>query len=269
MCGMCGISMSRSEELNIDTLTKDMLLEMQTRGEDATGLAWQTSENEIWISKSNVPAHIFIRDEKVPSNVRVLIGHTRWATKGSPDNNDNNHPIDTHGIVGIHNGSIGNDDELFSEYIGKENRIAEVDSEAAFALLGNQNLSTAETLAKLEGFAALAWFDVQATNLLNLSRVSYSPLFVAKNEKGSLLFASTQSCLTNTAEKHGFKLKSIESIKEGTYLAVKDGEIIERTMFTPPKRQLQLPTFNLDEIDYSQPSVFQLSRLMRAQAEST
>ena len=263
MCGMCGISMSPSEELDIDTLAKDMLVEMQSRGADATGLAWQTSENQIWITKSNVPANIFIKDEQVPSDVRTLIGHTRWATKGSPENNNNNHPIDTYGIVGIHNGFIGNDDQLFNEHIGLENRIAEVDSEAAFALLGIADVKVAETLAKLEGLAALAWFNSQTPGVLHLTRVSYSPLVVASTAQGSLLFASTLNCLRNTAVKHSLTLENIEPLKEGTYLAVKDGAIIECSTFDPPKRHLVQSTFNFDAIDYSNPSVYQLNRLMR------
>jgi glucosamine 6-phosphate synthetase-like amidotransferase/phosphosugar isomerase protein len=60
-------------------------------------------------------------------------GHTRKPTKGEVGHSKNNHPILTKYVIGIHNGEIKNDDDLFGEYSMPRN--GQVDSEAIFALL--------------------------------------------------------------------------------------------------------------------------------------
>ena len=63
------------------------------------------------------------------------MGHTRYATLGSPSINSNNHPIRTGNTIGTHNGSIYNHKELFQKY--NMTRFAQVDSEAIFVPGGN------------------------------------------------------------------------------------------------------------------------------------
>ena len=67
----------------------------------------------------------------------MLLGHTRDPTKGSPQIPSNNHPIVRGDTIGIHNGTIKNDDEIFLRLIDMKTsgRIGSVDSEAIFALI--------------------------------------------------------------------------------------------------------------------------------------
>jgi glucosamine 6-phosphate synthetase-like amidotransferase/phosphosugar isomerase protein len=65
----------------------------------------------------------------------VMLGHTREPTKGSPQKNVNNHPIIRGDIIGVHNGTITNDDNIFAQQIIDGDRIGSVDSEAVIALL--------------------------------------------------------------------------------------------------------------------------------------
>lgn len=93
-----------------------------------------------------------------------VIGHARFPTKGSPTNNLNNHPIVAKHIIGVHNGSISNDDTLFGSFDGLITRMAEVDTEIIFQLISyfsNRQLSsTIDALKKatryLEGSYACA-----------------------------------------------------------------------------------------------------------------
>jgi len=55
------------------------------------------------------------------------LGHTRWRTRGSEQNNRNNHPLRAGQVIGTHNGTIYNADELFRA-LGLR-RHAQVDSE--------------------------------------------------------------------------------------------------------------------------------------------
>jgi glucosamine 6-phosphate synthetase-like amidotransferase/phosphosugar isomerase protein len=216
-----------------------MLLEMESRGRHATGLAWNDSAEGVYITKANISATRFVRKNVVPQGISTFIGHTRLATKGSPMNNDNNHPIDAFGIVGIHNGRISNDDDLF-EVIGSEHRIAQVDSEAIFALLSRGESSALEALAMVEGSAALAWMQTNQAEILHLARVRYSPLVIGHTKKGSILFASTPQCLNNVSRQQGIDLEEIEVLREGDYLQVQHGEILTREHFIPKKTIYQL-----------------------------
>ncbi len=70
--------------------------------------------------------------DEVDSKTTVLMGHTRWSTRGDPANNRNNHPLRTGVVIGTHNGTIYNADYLFRRF-GLP-RHAEVDSEVLFRM---------------------------------------------------------------------------------------------------------------------------------------
>ncbi len=87
--------------------------------------------------------------DEVDNHTTILMGHTRWRTRGSEANSRNNHPIRAGIIIGTHNGTIYNADYLFRR-LGLP-RYAEVDSE----LLSGwptaslpMEISTAEASAK-------------------------------------------------------------------------------------------------------------------------
>lgn len=235
MCGICGFSASPSEHADVRALAKAMLVGIENRGRHATGLAWE-QDGRTWLAKDPVPASTFITGlpERI-ADTRTFIGHTRWATHGSPSDNANNHPIDVHGIVGVHNGVLANDDALFAE-IGHERRIAEVDSEAAFAYLLHARRTVPGALSRIKGSAALAWFDVTEPDTLHLARVSSSPLIIARTAAGSLLFASTEDCIRTAATAAGMDIATVYPLNEGVYLEVRDGEIVGNANFTTAAR---------------------------------
>jgi hypothetical protein len=117
----------------------------------ASGLAY----GEIKVIKKNTSASTFINlpeynetenkhmdlsavhgtDGYPKSPPMSVLGHCRYKTKGTELNNVNNHPIVRSDVVGVHNGCISNDDELFGDYAKMFGRNGEVDSEIIFALI--------------------------------------------------------------------------------------------------------------------------------------
>ena len=244
MCGIAGFSICDKEHrlIRARVLGRELLLQIEQRGRDATGAVW--SENtedgkELFYAKDNVPARQFVRDnmELIPKYTRTALFHTRYATQGSPTNNDNNHPIAVPRIIGVHNGHIANDDEVFAE-LGVE-RIAEVDSEAIFQLIAN-SADPIEALPKLEGRAAVAWFEADDPHTMHLARLEGSPLWVGHTVNGSLVFASTRQLLTKAAENAHVRLQTIWEVPEWLYLKVVKGEIVER-------RAIKEPTYALGD----------------------
>ncbi len=69
---------------------------------------------------------------EVDDRTTVLMGHTRWRTRGDEANNLNNHPIRAGDVIGTHNGTLYDADYLFRRL--RLPRFAEVDSELIFRL---------------------------------------------------------------------------------------------------------------------------------------
>jgi len=232
MCGIAGFCLSPNEKINARKVSSCLLKEIASRGKDATGASWVVAPTEkskrstIAVSKAPVPASLFDQYlTKMSTNTKRAILHTRWATKGSPDDNLNNHPIVSGKIIGVHNGVLNNDDNIF-EYLNEE-RQAQVDSEAAFALLNLTRHHPADVLRSLQGRAALAWLDAREKRDLHLARCDGSPLTVGSTEKGSLFFASTEDLLLRACDKAGVDILWYEDLEPYTYIRVRNGEIVE------------------------------------------
>lgn len=235
MCGICGISAHPRSRINMTTLTRSMLKGIENRGTHATGVTFSGAQRPTTTVKKAVAASKFAPSITIPTGVSTILGHTRYATQGSPTTNENNHPIvvptDTGSrIHGIHNGCLWNDDDLF-EMLDPRTRIAQVDSEAAFAWLGRSGLDTTQALEGIVGSAALAWIDDSEPDVLHLARVDSSPLILGHTTTGELLFASTAACITAAAKAAKVDVKAIVDIPEGTYLKVTGGRVIERAVF--------------------------------------
>lgn len=228
MCGIAGFNFSQDENIDPRLLSEHLLLEIIKRGRDATGCAYLNTEtNKFTVRKAPISAvKFFPIIQKMPEDTANAILHTRWATKGDPKINGNNHPIISGKVVGVHNGHLRNDDEIFAHMRSVERR-AQVDSEAAFALLGATQYHPVDVLGSLEGRAALAWLDVRDRHALHLARCEHSPLAIGQTDRGSVIFASTMEHLQNAVGYSGVKLKWADEIDEGTYIKVKRGVIHE------------------------------------------
>lgn len=255
MCGIAGYS-CRGHVPRLDGMAHAMLVGIEPRGRDAAGIAWRDkSTGQVWICKAATRGSKFIEsmgDGAPGASARTLIAHTRFATQGTPKENVNNHPVQNNGVVGIHNGVINNDDEIFAmlraELGADVKRHGEVDSEAIFALLAYRKhlgYSVGECLSMLRGSYAIAWYEVgSAKDTLHLARGTGSPLWVGHTAKGSLLFASTEHALKEAAMAGGFRLVQCDEIPEGTYMKVASGKIVAVEKFEPHRYTYTTPNYN-------------------------
>jgi len=144
MCGQVGIIFGRKrrrpdERDYLCELFIRMLLHSEERGPHASGLAWLKTDGSHRIFKRPMRAHELVYEKpfqellgQVDNETTILMGHTRWRTRGNEFNNRNNHPIRAGIVIGTHNGTIYNADYLFRR-LGLP-RYAEVDSELIFRL---------------------------------------------------------------------------------------------------------------------------------------
>jgi glutamine phosphoribosylpyrophosphate amidotransferase len=163
--------------------------------------------------------------------------HVRDHTKGRPSLAANNHPIRHGSIVGVHNGRIENDDEVFARL--QRNRAEAgmtVDSEAIFASL-DHDPDNATALERLRGSIATGWFDERSPGTVTLARGYGRPLWIAEvwGGKGhTILWASTLEAIEIAREFLGISV-FVRPVRPGTILGITSGKITESSRFTPDK----------------------------------
>ncbi len=144
MCGLAGVIFGekrrRAEEREyLAWLFTRLLVLSEERGPHATGAAWLKIDGGHRLFKRPVTPELFVTDKAfaellayMDNATTLLLGHTRWRTRGDERVNSNNHPIRAGEVIGTHNGTIYNADYLFRRW--KMRRFAEVDSEMMFRL---------------------------------------------------------------------------------------------------------------------------------------
>lgn len=236
MCGITAMSRNPKGSSIPDgrAVMREALKAIESRGEHATGAAWyDPKERHPYYWKTEGPARRVVEMAPFPVGMMTAIGHTRYATQGSPKKKENNHPVTAPGIVLVHNGRVDNDDAIFA--VTKQERQGEVDSEAIAALLSSQETfggeHPAELLELVEGVAAVAWLAVEEANVLHLARLAVRPMQIGWTRKGDLLMSSTNLTLAQTAHRARVVLVATESVPEGCYLRVEGGKVTDRRRF--------------------------------------
>jgi glutamine---fructose-6-phosphate transaminase (isomerizing) len=157
MCGIAGYSVQSGSPLDRTLAAQALLAAIAERGADAVGYAYRRAEDAYAaVVEQRTPASQLLERIAVPGEATQLLVHVRDYTKGHPSIAANNHPVRHGPVVGIHNGIIVNDDELFEQH-GWRRAEPEmtVDSEAIFAL-AEATENRAEALEQLSGAMATA-----------------------------------------------------------------------------------------------------------------
>lgn len=232
MCGIAGIYFKNPDDLylspeEVDGLVNELLLGIEHRGKHSTGVATIDKHGISRLEKGDVEATKFIpwRTPIMP-DPRTILLHTRFATKGSPTNNLNNHPIEYKTTTIVHNGHISNDDELFLEE--ELDRIAEVDSEAIAALLNKYHVNPKEALEKMSGGYAVAAFDSRYPDTVLWAKGPSSPFHYLET-RGMFVWASESKVIEDAMKKAlGFETKfsDMKSLKYGEYAVIRENDFI-------------------------------------------
>src|SRR2546426_3608391 len=231
LCGIAGYSLDPQSRVERTLAARALLTGIAERGADAVGYAHRSPGAPIAVHKQRSGATALLERISVPEDATTLLVHVRDFTKGHPRLAANNHPVRHGSVVGIHNGIIKNDDELFAQHrIERAEPEMTVDSEIIFALAERSRGRTAEALEQLYGSMAAAWLDEGRPELL-LARGLGRPLWVGAG-KHELFFASTRLALELAESYVGIKLRKSE-VAEGTVLAVDLGRVVARDTFSP------------------------------------
>jgi glucosamine 6-phosphate synthetase-like amidotransferase/phosphosugar isomerase protein len=232
MCGIAGYSLSPDSSVDRTLAAQALLAGIADRGADAVGYAYRApGEGYSTVVKRRTAASDLLGRIEVPQPSGQALVHVRDYTKGHPSIPANNHPVRHGPVVGIHNGIIVNDDEILCEFdcARAEPRMT-VDSEAILALAAHSR-ADAHAFEQLRGSMATAWFDERAPDVLYLARGAHRPLWIGRSLR-ELVFASTKHALEVVERYAGIKLRKQE-VHEGTFAAVREGEIVRQERFRP------------------------------------
>jgi glucosamine 6-phosphate synthetase-like amidotransferase/phosphosugar isomerase protein len=241
VCGIAGYSVSSGSTIDRRLAAQALLAGIAERGADAVGYAWRDRHAAVHVHKQRGGAAGLLDRIEIADDATEAIVHVRDYTKGRPSIEANNHPIRHGAVVGVHNGIIANDEEIFAEF---GFRHAEpgmtVDSEAIFALVDWDR--SPRVLERLRGTMATAWLDERRPGELRVARGVGRPLWLGR-ARHEIFFASTRAALEVVEQTLPLTLRKQE-VAEGALLVLRDGRVDDSDRFAPDRsfvERRQLP----------------------------
>jgi glucosamine 6-phosphate synthetase-like amidotransferase/phosphosugar isomerase protein len=256
LCGIAGYSLSSASRIGRTLAAQALLAGIAERGADAAGYAFRDDGGVVTLVKRRAGASALLEDLHIPDAATQALVHVRDYTKGHPSIEANNHPIRHGAVVGIHNGRIVNDEEIFAEHgFSRAEPEMTVDSEAIFALVEVAE-SRVDVLEQLRGTMATAWLDERLPDVLFVARAVGRPLWLGRG-KHETFFASTRDALEVVEASLRTTLRKSE-VDEGTLVALRAGKPAWSARFTPDRSHVEEP---LPAVRAAEEGVSCLSRL--------
>lgn len=200
MCGIAGVVRLGKQPLSEATIAL-LLTGNEHRGNDASGIVLAREDGSLLTFKADIPAWKFVSSNEYKAfmsknftaDIWGVAVHARLATKGSPRDNKNNHPMFAGQAALVHNGIIRNDDFIFDKE--KMERHAETDSDVLRGLVDKYGLTSKclKAMSSLAGSAACIAFHPKYPKKVMICR-SGNPLVLASNNDW-LMFSSEKNTL--------------------------------------------------------------------------
>jgi glucosamine 6-phosphate synthetase-like amidotransferase/phosphosugar isomerase protein len=233
MCGIAGYSLSVDSRVDRTLAAQSLFAAIAERGSDAVGYAYRRGDGPIVVHKQRTGASELLEAVAIPEDARQALLHVRDYTKGHPSLAANNHPIRHGAVVGIHNGIVANDEELFATHgFSRAEPGMSVDSEAIFALV-EEATDVPGALAEVYGSMATAWVDQRRPELVFVGRGVGRPLWVGEGEH-EVLFASTRDAL-ELAERYTDVALDKREVPEGRVVTLAHGRVVATACFAPDR----------------------------------
>src|SRR4051812_39994175 len=230
MCGIAGFSLTARSTVPRTAAARILLAGIAERGADAAGFAHRDAGTATRIHKQQSGASALLAQVELSETTQDLLLHVRDYTKGHPTIEANNHPIRHGAVVGVHNGIILNDEELFEQHgWTRAHPEMTVDSEAIFALV--EETDEVYALEQLRGSMATAWIDDRRPDGLVVARGVGRPLWLGHG-RNETFFASTKQTLELIERYLDLRLSKRE-VPEGSRVTLGTDGDVEWASFHP------------------------------------
>ena len=205
MCGVFGFVAEKGRKMDLKAVLR-VATATEERGRDAFGFAWVDSRGVIrsFRQKGRISDHLAIL--AMARDAVMMIGHTRWTTSGTEEQNINTHPHACDGGWLVHNGVVQGHRDLADEHDLLLS--SECDSEIIARLI--EDAPTGDRLART------AWA---------VRQTSPGPLVVLGLWSGELVVCRRGNPLSLSIRREGLYLASIGADLPGKAEPVEDGTV--------------------------------------------
>lgn len=210
MCGLNGAA--GTLDTKAEATFKDLLFLHVLRGDHSTGAAsiGRGLTDKAKSAKCLGPPWLLMdmgrfKHDVMGGSNKVYMGHNRYATKGGITLG-NAHPFLFENVFGAHNGTVP---DHYTKDLPDKKYFA-TDSETIINSI--DTLGIEETIKKINGAWALAWFD-KRDNTINLLRNEKRPLYFAMDKDKKVLFWASELDLL----AHALNRNHIERSKPAAY----------------------------------------------------
>lgn len=210
ICGIAGISYGPkgpgAEDWSPTEFAQILFPAMVHRGPHAFGYMYYDGENVVWEKFEGRSDNAkIVKTIEIPDNIVWLTLHVRFATTGSPEFPENNHPIRHDNIIGVHNGVVKNYKSVLADaprWADEDGTISEVDSEAIFAAIHKYGHRAGLRKLQFDGVAVYCDLD-RSPWTLHFGRSKNRPMVFTGTPAGAKLFASEEQIIDATGVDHG------------------------------------------------------------------
>ncbi|MEA3290332.1 MAG: glutamine--fructose-6-phosphate transaminase (isomerizing) [Campylobacterota bacterium] len=208
MCGIVGYIGKQ----NTSNILIDGLKELEYRGYDSAGIAILQNNNiDVYKAVGKIKnLEEKVKQSSLKSNnsqedLRIGIGHTRWATHGKPTELNAHPHLGEYSYV-VHNGIIENYKELKDELIEIGHTfVSQTDTEVIVHLFeyyfnksNNSDEAFSKTISRLQGAYSILLITKSEPNKIYFMKHG-SPMAIAKNDQDEIFFASSDAPLIGYA----------------------------------------------------------------------
>lgn len=199
MCGLFGFVAAAGKTVDLRRL-EAVGLDQVARGRDAWGMAWLDSAGRIAAYRQPGRLTDYRPLLALARDAVLVVGHTRLATQGPPEDQINNHPHPTDGGWLCHNGQVRQSERLAGQRLLP--LISDCDSEVLARLIEAEDgtlLRRCAAAAEIAASPPLALLGVWSRPGRVVSVRDGNPLWMSENRDG-WYFGSLSAALPNGAE---------------------------------------------------------------------
>ncbi|MBV5346787.1 hypothetical protein JZU46_00995 [bacterium] len=202
------------------TLFNNLALLSCGKGHDATGITI-VNDNKVDVLKRNVPPTKllttseylkFLSGKLDPANTYSVFGQTKNKAAGTSLAGKDNYPIIANTVIGMYDGTLINNEEIFEEFGKLFSKDTKAEGEAAFKMYDyykhtlewTMQTSLKKMHERIKGFSNFIFVDAFSPSTVYVVKKSTNPINIFFYKKaGIVVYASSDECITKAAKLVG------------------------------------------------------------------